>query len=158
MTTMAALRAERTRTTARKKRVAQALKILQEGISDLEIKTSYRTKLRKDVSEAPVPTRRARAIVRDLRDVHGVAAEAREETPFNPSAVDLSPSAEARRRLSQRLPAHLRDGGVFDAELAQVERAVLRGEISQMEFAARLDTIVAKPLPAWMSRTTATAR
>jgi hypothetical protein len=152
MSDLDTMKAARRKAAARRKSVDQALKILKQGIEDLDIKRSYKAKLIKDITSAKVPTITARRIVKDLRQVHS----ATEAGPAQAGGVDLSAATEARATITRRQPEHLRGKPAYSFEIVSAERAVLKGDLSQSEFNALMKDIAEKPLPAWMAKTAPT--
>ena len=149
MSDLDTMKAARRKAAARRKSVDQALKILKQGIEDLDIKRSYKAKLIKDITSAKVPTITARRIVKDLRQVHS----ATEAGPAQAGGVDLSAATEARAMITRRQPEHLRGTPAHEAEIQAAERAVLTEALSQDEFNKLVTNIATKPLPAWMAKT-----
>ncbi len=153
MSDLDTMKAARRKAATRRKSVDQGLKILKQGVEDLDVKRAYRSKLIKGVSNAKVPTITARRIVKDLRQVHG----APQAQTFTPTAPDLSAATEARATLIRRQPEHLQGRPAFSSEIVSAERAVLKGDLSQSEFNAQMEALATKPIPDWMAKTKPTA-
>jgi len=65
---------------------------------------------------------------------------------------DLSAATEARATLLRRQPPSLRRWPAYDDEIGELERALLRGHVSQKVFDGRCRKIADRPLPSWMTK------
>ncbi len=141
---MSAVKTWQERATAKRRKAAveRALRYLNEGLAGLP--SARKGTAEKRVRASAQPMRTARALVKDWR------SRARATEPSVGDRPDLSAATEARAALLRRQPLALRRSAAYEDELAELERKLVNGSLSQQAFNGRCQKISERTLPRWM--------
>ena len=141
---MSAVKTWQERATAKRRKAAveRALRYLNEGLAGLP--SARKGTAEKRVRASAQPMRTARALVKDWR------SRARATEPSVGDRPDLSAATEARAALLRRQPLVLRRSAAYEDELAELERKLVNGSLSQQAFNGRCQKISERTLPRWM--------
>ena len=128
----------------RRKIEDQAVQLFRDGARRLTLHAGYKRNLISRIRAAKHPMRESQRFLRQLKPTHAKPAK-------GSSVPDLSAATEARASLLRRQPVAYRRWPAFDDELGELERALLKGQVSQQKFDRRCQKIAAQPLPGWMN-------